>query len=258
MNRKLNLVKEKLPKLRRRKTNDDDDNLFLRGMYSDYLQTEGYDVETAGINTANKETLTNEYYDDPEIDYQRFPSMFKKIEAEAKDFQTLLDNRRDKAVQTFRYMLRQNYYSPPSSSDPPKSSSSRETPPMSSKSSSNETEREAGERSQIWNDIRRVREFFSSGNDAEVGSNRSERSEESKVSLASGKKNNTPPPSSSSSVAPSSVRSGIVLPVESGSSQPETVASSQPETVESSHPSQRTIQHLSSGSSKKSHLSVSS
>ena len=276
MNRKLNLVKEKLPKLRRRKTNDDDDNLFLKGMYSDYLQTEGYDVETVGINTANKETQTNEYYDDPEIDYQRFPWMFNKIEAEAKDFQTLLDNRRDKAVQTFRYMLRQNYYSPPSSSEPPKkplSSSSRETPPMSSKSSSNETEREMQQSSQIWDasveasrgirdDIRRVREFFSTGNDAEVGSNRSE---ESKVSLASGKKINTPPPSSSSSVASSSVRSGVVLPVESGSSQPEIIQSSRSSqrTVQhissgSSHPSQRTIQHISSGSSNKSHHSISS
>ena len=265
MNRKLNLVKEKLPKLRRRKTNDDDDNLFLKGMYSDYLQTEGYDVETVGINTANKETQTNEYYDDPEIDYQRFPWMFNKIEAEAKDFQTLLDNRRDKAVQTFRYMLRQNYYSPPSSSNPPKkplSTSSRETPPMSSKSSSNETIREAEASRGIRDDIRRVREFFSTGNDAEVGSNRSE---ESKVSLASGKKINTPPPSSSSSVASSSVRSGVVLPVESGSSQPEIIQSSRSSqrTVQhissgSSHPSQRTIQHISSGSSNKSHHSISS
>ena len=30
MNRKLNLVKEKLPKLRRTKTNDDDDNFLKR------------------------------------------------------------------------------------------------------------------------------------------------------------------------------------------------------------------------------------
>ena len=275
MNRKLNLVKEKLPKLRRRKTNDED-NLFLKGMYNDYLQTEGYDVETVGINTANKETQTNEYYDDPEIDYQRFPWMFNKIEAEAKDFQTLLDNRRDKAVQTFRYMLRQNYYSPPSSSDPPKkplSTSSRETPPMSSKSSSNETIREAEASRGIRDDIRRVREFFSSGNDVEVGSNRSDDAsassgrsrDDSKVSLASGKKNNTPPPSSSSSVASSSVRSGVVLPVESGSSQPEIIQSSRSSqrTVQhissgSSHPSQRTIQHISSGSSNKSHHSISS
>ena len=247
MNKKLNLVKEKLPK-RRRKKNDDDDNLFLKGMYSDYLETKGYDVETIGLNKENKETQTYEYYDDPEVEYQRFPWMIRRIEAEAKDYQTLLDDRRDKAVQTFRYMLRQNFYSPPSSSNPPKkpsSTSSRETPPMSNKSSSNETQNETKQPNQIWDDIRRVREFFSSGNDVEV---RSQRSEDSKVSLASGKKIDTPPPSSSPSVAPSSVRSGVVLPVESGSSKPETVASS--------HSSQRTNQYISSGSSNKSHISI--
>ena len=215
-------------------------------MYNDYLKTDGYDVETVGIDTSNKETQTYEYYDDPEIEYQRFPWMIRKIEAEAKDYQTLLDNRRDKAVQTFRYMLRQNYYSPPSSSDPPKkplSTSSRETPPMSRNSSSNETQNETKQPNQIWDDIRRVREFFSSGNDVEV---RSQRSEDSKVSLASGKKIDTPPPSSSSSSS-SSVRSGVVLPVESGSSKPES--------IQSSHSSQRTIQHISSGSSNKSHSS---
>ena len=83
MNKKLNLVKEKLPKRRKKKNDDDEDNLFLKGMYNDYLKTDGYDVETVGIDTSNKETQTYEYYDDPEIEYQRFPWMFRRIEAEA-------------------------------------------------------------------------------------------------------------------------------------------------------------------------------
>ena len=98
MNKKLNLVKEKLPK-RRRKKNDDDDNLFLKGMYSDYLETKGYDVEETMINNREKGTQVN------------FPEI-KGIEwlydSKVKDYKSLLENRRDKMTQTFRYMLRQN------------------------------------------------------------------------------------------------------------------------------------------------------
>ena len=129
---------------------------------------------------------------------------------------------------------------------------------MSRKSSSNETQNETKQHNQIWEDVRRLKEFFSSGNDVEV------RSEDSKASLASGKKIDTPlPSSSSSSSSPSTVRSGIVLPVESGSSQPETVHSSRSsdrtvQHISSGSSQPETIQHISSGSSNKSHISITS
>ena len=94
MNKKLNLVKEKLPK-RRRKKNDDDDNLFLKGMYSDYLQTEGYEVD----DTANKKI---------QVDFPEIKGVEWLFDSKVKDYKSLLENRRDKMTQTFRYMLRQN------------------------------------------------------------------------------------------------------------------------------------------------------
>ena len=42
MNRRLNLYKEKLPKRKRRASDDD---VYVRGMYNPFLDTAGYDVE---------------------------------------------------------------------------------------------------------------------------------------------------------------------------------------------------------------------
>ena len=94
MNRKLNLVKDKLPKKMRRKT-DDDDELFMLGMYNKYLKTDGYDVDA----TANKK-IQAEF---PEIEGIEW-----LYDSQVKDYANLLKNRRDKMTQTFRYMLRQN------------------------------------------------------------------------------------------------------------------------------------------------------
>ena len=59
MNRRLNLVKDKLLKTRRSKT-DDDDELFMLDMYNKYLNTNSYDVDA----TANKQIQA----DFPEIE----------------------------------------------------------------------------------------------------------------------------------------------------------------------------------------------
>ena len=132
MNKKLHLVKEKLPK-RRRKKNDDDDNLFLKGMYdskailginsvnpySDYLQTEGYEVD----DTANKKI---------QVDFPEIKGVEWLFDSKVKDYKSLLENRRDKMTQTFRYMLRQNetpYSSFPPSSKKSSSSSSSDGRP---------------------------------------------------------------------------------------------------------------------------------
>ena len=118
MNRKLNLVKEKLPKRRRRKS-DDDDNLFLKGMYNDYLQTEGYEVD----DTANKKI---------QVDFPEIQGVEWLFDSKVKDYKSLLENRRDKMTQTFRYMLRQNetpYSSFPSSKKSSSSSSSSDGRP---------------------------------------------------------------------------------------------------------------------------------
>ena len=95
MNRRLNLVKDKLPKRSRRRTDDEDDELFILGMYNNYLNTEGYDVDT----TANKKIQA----DFPEIEGVEWLH-----DSQVKDYQSLMKNRRNKMTQTFRYMLRQN------------------------------------------------------------------------------------------------------------------------------------------------------
>ena len=118
MNKKLNLVKEKLPKRRRKKNDDDEDNLFLKGMYSDYLETEGYEVD----DTANKKI---------QVDFPEIQGVEWLFDSKVKDYKSLLDNRRDKMTQTFRYMLRQNetpYSSFPSSKKSSSSSSSDDRP----------------------------------------------------------------------------------------------------------------------------------
>ena len=55
MNRRLNLYKDKLPKRKRRLSDDDD--VYIRGMYNPFLNTKGYDVEE--ITTAEKGVLAD-------------------------------------------------------------------------------------------------------------------------------------------------------------------------------------------------------
>ena len=122
MNKKLHLVKEKLPK-RRRKKNDDDDNLFLKGMYSPFLETKGYDVE---------ETINNNREKGTQVDFPEIKGVEWLYDSKVKDYKSLLENRRDKMTQTFRYMLRQNetpYSSFPSSKKSSSSSSSSDGRP---------------------------------------------------------------------------------------------------------------------------------
>ena len=94
MKKRLNLVKDKLPKNRRRKT-DDDDELFMLGMYNSYLKSDGYDVDA----TANKKI---------QADFPEIEGIEWLYESQVKDYENLLKRRRDKMTQTFRYMLRQN------------------------------------------------------------------------------------------------------------------------------------------------------
>ena len=103
MKKSLNLVKEKLPKKMRRKT-DDDDELFMLGMYNKYLNTDGYDVDY----TANKKI---------QADFPEIEGIEWLYDSQVKDYANLLKNRRNKMTQTFRYMLRQN--ETPYSSVPP-------------------------------------------------------------------------------------------------------------------------------------------
>ena len=96
-------MKEKLPKKMRRKT-DDDDELFMLGMYNKYLNTDGYDVD----DTANKKI---------QVDFPEIERIEWLYDSQVKDYQNLLKNRRNKMTQTFRYLLRQN--ETPYSSVPP-------------------------------------------------------------------------------------------------------------------------------------------
>ena len=95
MNRRLNLYKDKLPKRKRRLSDDDD--VYIRGMYNPFLDTRGYDVEE--ITTAEKGVLA---------DFPDFEGLGWIFDSEIKDFESLLKNRRNKMTQTFRYMLKQN------------------------------------------------------------------------------------------------------------------------------------------------------
>ena len=87
-------MKDKLPKKMRRKT-DDDDELFMLGMYNKYLNTDGYDADA----TANKKT---------QADFPEIEGIEWLYDSQVKDYENLLKNRRNKMTQTFRYMLRQN------------------------------------------------------------------------------------------------------------------------------------------------------
>ena len=54
MYKRLNLYKDKLPKRKRRASDDD---VYIKGMYNPFLDTTGYEVEDireSGITTADK------------------------------------------------------------------------------------------------------------------------------------------------------------------------------------------------------------
>ena len=58
MNRRLNLFKDKLPKRKRRASDDDD--VYVRGMFNPFLDTTGYDVEV--IQEEGKQQPKKEYW----------------------------------------------------------------------------------------------------------------------------------------------------------------------------------------------------
>ena len=115
MLRRLNLYKEKLPKKKRRASDDD---VYIRGMFNPFLDTTGYDVEVIqeeGKTTAEKGVLA---------DYPDFEGIGWIFDSEVKDYESLLKDRRNKMTQTFRYMLKQNSMTSSSEPSPPSSMSS--------------------------------------------------------------------------------------------------------------------------------------
>ena len=115
MLRRLNLYKEKLPKKKRRASDDD---VYIRGMFNPFLDTTGYGVEVIqeeGKTTAEKGVLA---------DYPDFEGIGWIFDSEVKDYKSLLKDRRNKMTQTFRYMLKQNSMTSSSEPSPPSSMSS--------------------------------------------------------------------------------------------------------------------------------------
>ena len=94
MNRRLNLYKDKLPKRKRRASDDD---VYIKGMYNSFLDTTGYVVEE--ITTAEKGVSA---------DFPVLENLGWMFDSEVKDYEALLKDRRNKMTQTFRYMLQQN------------------------------------------------------------------------------------------------------------------------------------------------------
>ena len=85
MNRRLNLFKDKLPKRKRRASDDD---VYIRGMFNPFLDTTGYDVEVIqeeGKTTAEKGVLA---------DYPDFEGIGWIFDSEVKDYESLLKDRR--------------------------------------------------------------------------------------------------------------------------------------------------------------------
>ena len=122
MNRRLNLFKDKLPKRKRRASDDD---VYIGGMFNPFLDTTGYDVEVIqeeGKTTAEKGVLAD--YPDFEGIGWIFDSEIKDVRHEPRvlrDYESLLKDRRNKMTQIFRYMLKQNSISSSSQPSPPSS-----------------------------------------------------------------------------------------------------------------------------------------
>ena len=147
MYKRLNLYKDKLPKRKRRVSDDD---VYINGMYNPFLDTRGYEVEDlreSGITTAEKGVLA---------DYPDFEGIGWIFDSEIKDYESLLKDRRNKMTQTFRYMLKQNSITSPSEQSEPSEPSSMPSglPNNVSRSSSSQSS-QPQQRSQIMDDLRR-------------------------------------------------------------------------------------------------------
>ena len=187
MNRRLNLFKDKLPKRKRRASDDD---VYIRGMFNPFLDTTGYDVEVIqeeGKTTAEKGVLA---------DYPDFDGIGWIFDSEVKDYESLLKDRRNKITQTFRYMLKQN--SMTSSSEPSPPSSMPSGLPNNVSRSTSKSSDTSQQKSQMMEDLRRLKEFFGFGREVSKESKESIE-EESEEAEAVSKKDSTPQPSGSSS-----------------------------------------------------------
>ena len=232
MNRRLNLFKDKLPKRKRRASDDD---VYIRGMFNPFLDTTGYDVEVIqeeGKTTAEKGVLA---------DYPDFEGIGWIFDSEVKDYESLLKDRRNKMTQIFRYMLKQNSIS--SSSDASQNSRGiRDPSPPSSIPSglpnniSRNTSKSSDtpqQKSQMMEDLRRLKEFFGFGREVSKESKESIEEESEEVEAVS-KKDSTPQPSSNSSSSRRS--SNPRLPIYPSITRPESIASSKPLSINSSIP----------------------
>ena len=219
MNRRLNLFKDKLPKRKRRASDDD---VYVRGMFNPFLDTTGYDVEVIkeeGKTTAEKGVLA---------DYPDFEGIGWIFDSEVKDYESLLKDRRNKMTQTFRYMLKQNSIS--SSSEPSPPSSMPSGLPNNISRSTSKSSDTPQQKSQMMEDLRRLKEFFGFGREVSKESKESIEEESEEVEAVS-KKDSTPQPSSSSSSRRSS---NPRLPIYPSVTPPESVASSKPLSINSS------------------------
>ena len=221
MYKRLNLYKDKLPKRKRRVSDDD---VYIKGMYNPFLDTTGYEVEDlreSGITTAEKGVLA---------DYPDFEGIGWIFDSEIKDYESLLKDRRSKMTQTFRYMLKQNSITSPSEPSEPSSMSSG-LPNNISRSTSKSSHTSEPRPSQMMEDLRRVANFFGFGG----GANEDEDDEENEEAQASNKNIPTPPQSSSSSSS-SRHSNNPALPVYQTVTPPESIQSSRPRSVRSSPP----------------------
>ena len=220
MNRRLNLYKDKLPKRKRRASDDD---VYINCMYNPFLDTTGYDVEVIqeeGKTTAEKGVLA---------DYPDFEGIGWIFDSEVKDYEALLKDRINKMTQTFRYMLKQNSISSSSEPSPPSSMPSG-LPNNISRSTSKSSHISEPRPSQMMEDLRRVANFFGFGGSGNDEEDETEEVEEVK------KDKSTPPQSSSSSSSSSRRSSNPALPIYQTITPPESVQSSRPQSVRSSPP----------------------
>ena len=244
MNRRLNLFKDKLPKRKRRASDDD---VYVRGMFNPFLDTTGYDVEVIkeeGKTTAEKGVLA---------DYPDFEGIGWIFDSEVKDYESLLKDRRNKMTQTFRYMLKQNSIS--SSSEPSPPSSMPSGLPNNISRSTSKSSDTPQQKSQMMEDLRRLKEFFGFGREVSKESKESIEEESEEVGAVS-KKDSTPPQSSSSSSSRRS--SNPRLPIYPSVTPPESVASSKPQSINSSMPQSVSSSRRSSNSARPSTILSSS
>ena len=240
MNRRLNLFKDKLPK---RKRTASDDDVYVRGMFNPFLDTTGYDVEVIkeeGKTTAEKGVLA---------DYPDFEGIGWIFDSEVKDYESLLKDRRNKMTQTFRYMLKQNSIS--SSSEPSPPSSMPSGLPNNISRSTSKSSDTPQQKSQMMEDLRRLKEFFGFGREVSKESKESIEEESEEVEAVS-KKDSTPQPSSSSSSRRSS---NPRLPIYPSVTPPESVNSSKPQSINSSMPQSVSSSRRSSNSARPSTIS---